>query len=66
MGSTAADGGRIPIWTHPRPVVPQTDYAVHEIEVGEIARPVETPFGFHILQRRGLSGTPAETLSRSP
>lgn len=48
-GPTGPKGGVLPIFGAGRMVKPFED-AVFKMKVGEISKPVETPFGFHIIK----------------
>lgn len=51
-GPSARNGGSLGTWFKGR-MTPEFDAAIDHLAVGEISStPVETPFGFHILQRR--------------
>jgi peptidyl-prolyl cis-trans isomerase D len=46
---TAADGGRLGA-VRPGDLIPALDEAAFSIPVGEIGEPIETPFGYHLVQ----------------
>ncbi len=52
-GPTAQRGGNLGVWTKGR-MVPEFDTAVSGMKVGEISEPVETMFGYHVIQRNAL------------
>jgi len=45
----ASDGGALD-WTSPGEMVPQFEKAMDALAPGEISAPVETPFGWHLIQ----------------
>ena len=47
--ATAARGGELD-WVYPGDTVPDFERAYRELKVGEISRPVRTPFGYHLIQ----------------
>jgi peptidyl-prolyl cis-trans isomerase SurA len=47
--STAARGGELD-WVYPGDTVPEFERAYQELKPGEISQPVQTPFGFHLIQ----------------
>ena len=47
--ATAARGGELD-WVYPGDVVPEFERAYQELKIGEISRPVRTPFGYHLIQ----------------
>ena len=46
---SASRGGDIG-WVYPGDTVPEFERAMNELKPGEISEPVETPFGFHLIQ----------------
>lgn len=53
---SARTGGELPGWYKRGQLAPQYEAAIFKLKVGEISKPVETDFGFHIIQlidRRG-------------
>jgi len=57
---SAARGGDVG-WYDPEasPFVPEFTEALAELEVGEIAEPVRTDFGWHVIQKTGERASPA-------
>jgi peptidyl-prolyl cis-trans isomerase SurA len=58
--ATAARGGELD-WIYPGDTVPDFERAYQELKVGEISRPVRTPFGYHlieVLERRSAEQSP--------
>lgn len=54
-GPSSTGGGDLGVWFKGY-MVPEFDAAVEQLEVGEItSEPVETDFGFHIVQRKAVS-----------
>ena len=49
-GPSAAQGGRLGKWPKGR-MVPAFDKAIEKMKIGEVSDPVESPFGFHVIQR---------------
>ena len=47
--ATAARGGELD-WVYPGDTVPEFERAYQSLAVGEISRPVKTPFGYHLIQ----------------
>ena len=37
-------------WVNPGDTVPQFEKAMNELKIGEISAPVQSPFGWHIIQ----------------
>jgi peptidyl-prolyl cis-trans isomerase SurA len=57
---TAARGGELD-WIYPGDTVPDFERAYQELKIGEISRPVRTPFGYHlieVLERRSAEQSP--------
>ena len=57
---TAARGGELD-WIYPGDTVPEFERAYQELQIGEISRPVRTPFGYHLIQvleRRSAEQSP--------
>lgn len=52
-GLTGANGGYLGVWAKGR-MVKTFDQAVERLAIGEVGRPIETPFGFHIIRRLPL------------
>ncbi len=50
-GPTKRDKGKLGIWGKETMMLPQIDSVVKTINIGEIAPPVKTEYGFHILKR---------------
>jgi len=46
---SAARGGELG-WIHPGDTVPEFERAMNALKPGELSEPVQTPFGFHLLQ----------------
>jgi len=46
---TAARGGELD-WVYPGDTVPEFERGYEELKVGEVSRPVRTPFGYHLIQ----------------
>lgn len=46
---SASKGGDLG-WIYPGDTVPQFERAMDELQPGEISEPVETPFGYHLIQ----------------
>jgi peptidyl-prolyl cis-trans isomerase SurA len=58
--TSAARGGELE-WVYPGDTVPDFERAYQELKVGEISRPVRTPFGYHlieVLERRSAEQSP--------
>ncbi len=54
-GPSGPQGGSLGVWFRGQ-MVPAFDTAIDELDVDEIApEPVETEFGYHVIQRRALS-----------
>ena len=49
-GPSAKRGGNLGKWPRGK-MVPEFDKAIDTMKVGDISEPVETPFGFHVIQR---------------
>jgi peptidyl-prolyl cis-trans isomerase NIMA-interacting 1 len=49
-GPSAVRGGSLGTWARGR-MVPEFDKAIDTMKVSDISDPVETPFGFHVIQR---------------
>ena len=49
-GPSASRGGRLGKWPKGR-MVPAFDAAIDKLKIGEVSKPVETPFGFHVILR---------------
>jgi peptidyl-prolyl cis-trans isomerase SurA len=49
-GPSAARNGSLGTWPRGN-MVPEFDQAIDKMKVGDISEPVETPFGFHVIQR---------------
>jgi peptidyl-prolyl cis-trans isomerase SurA len=47
--ASAGRGGALD-WVYPGDTVPDFERAMQELKVGEISRPVRTPFGYHLIQ----------------
>jgi peptidyl-prolyl cis-trans isomerase SurA len=46
---SASKGGDLG-WVYPGDTVPEFERAMNELKPGEVSEPVETPFGFHLIQ----------------
>ena len=46
---SAAKGGDLG-WIYPGDTVPEFERAMNELKPGEISQPIESPFGFHLIQ----------------
>lgn len=46
---SASKGGDLG-WIYPGDTVPEFERAMNDLKVGEVSDPVETPFGFHLIQ----------------
>ncbi|HUQ74332.1 MAG TPA: peptidylprolyl isomerase [Burkholderiales bacterium] len=46
---TAARGGELD-WVYPGDTVPEFERAYEDLQVGELSQPVQTPFGYHLIQ----------------
>jgi peptidyl-prolyl cis-trans isomerase SurA len=46
---SAANGGELG-WVNPGDLVPQFEEAMNRLQIGEVSDPVETPYGWHIIQ----------------
>lgn len=46
---SAAKGGELG-WLYPGDTVPEFEKAMSELKIGEVSQPVETPFGFHLIE----------------
>jgi peptidyl-prolyl cis-trans isomerase SurA len=47
--ASSARGGELD-WVYPGDTVPDFERAMQELKVGEMSRPVRTPFGYHLIQ----------------
>lgn len=47
--ASAGRGGELD-WVYPGDTVPDFERAMQELKIGEISRPVRTPFGYHLIQ----------------
>jgi peptidyl-prolyl cis-trans isomerase SurA len=47
--ATAARGGELD-WVYSGDTVPEFERAYRELKIGEVSRPVRTPFGYHLIQ----------------
>lgn len=47
--STAGKGGDLG-WLYPGDTVPEFERAMNELQPGELSQPIESPFGFHLIQ----------------
>ncbi|MBS0307946.1 MAG: peptidylprolyl isomerase [Proteobacteria bacterium] len=47
--STAAKGGDLG-WIYPGDTVPEFERAMNALKIGEISEPIESPFGYHLIQ----------------
>jgi peptidyl-prolyl cis-trans isomerase SurA len=47
--ASAANGGDLG-WVNPGDTVPQFEKAMNGLKLGEISEPVQSPFGWHIIQ----------------
>jgi peptidyl-prolyl cis-trans isomerase SurA len=47
--ASAGRGGDLD-WVYPGDTVPDFERAMQELKVGEVSRPVRTPFGYHLIQ----------------
>lgn len=47
--ASAGRGGELD-WVYPGDTVPDFERAMQELKVGDISRPVRTPFGYHLIQ----------------
>jgi parvulin-like peptidyl-prolyl isomerase len=50
-GPSARKGGSLGAWRKGQ-MVPAFDKAIQELEMGEVSDPVETDFGYHVIQRQ--------------
>jgi len=65
--SSAIKGGDLG-WVDPGVMVPQFESAMNELKVGELSEPVETRFGYHIIQvleRREQKGSDAQDRAKA-
>ncbi|MFL9926488.1 peptidylprolyl isomerase [Herbaspirillum lusitanum] len=46
---SASKGGDLG-WIYPGDTVPEFERAMNELKVGEVSQPIESPFGFHLIQ----------------
>jgi peptidyl-prolyl cis-trans isomerase SurA len=46
---SAGKGGDLG-WLYPGDTVPEFEKAMDELKIGEVSQPVETPFGFHLIE----------------
>lgn len=46
---SASKGGDLG-WIYPGDTVPEFERAMNDLKVGEVSDPIETPFGFHLIQ----------------
>jgi len=46
---SASKGGDLG-WLYPGDTVPEFEHAMNELKVGEISQPIESPFGYHLIQ----------------
>lgn len=49
---SASKGGDLG-WLYPGDTVPEFERAMNELKVGEISQPIESPFGYHLIQVLG-------------
>jgi parvulin-like peptidyl-prolyl isomerase len=63
---TAAAGGELGAWVVGEKMPRAIDDAVRAVEIGAIAGPVETEFGFHVLVRRASPQDRADSYARGP
>ena len=47
--ASAASGGDLG-WIYPGDTVPEFERAMSELKIGEVSQPVQTPFGWHLIQ----------------
>ncbi|MGZ5818767.1 MAG: peptidylprolyl isomerase, partial [Burkholderiaceae bacterium] len=47
--STAAKGGDLG-WIYPGDTVPEFERAMDALKVGQVSEPIESPFGYHLIQ----------------
>jgi len=60
---SAAKGGDLG-WIYPGDTVPEFERAMNELKPGEISQPIESPFGYHLIQvveRKSDDGSPERT-----
>jgi peptidyl-prolyl cis-trans isomerase SurA len=46
---SASKGGDLG-WIYPGDTVPEFERAMNELKPGEVSQPIESPFGFHLIQ----------------
>lgn len=56
-GPSAKRGGSLGKWRKGR-MVPEFDQAIEKLKIGEISGPVESPFGYHVIQRQDPAKQP--------
>ena len=60
---SAAKGGDLG-WVYPGDTVPEFERAMNELKLGEVSQPIESPFGYHLIQvveRKSDDGSPERT-----
>lgn len=50
-GPSASRGGSLGKWKKGRRMLPEFNVAIDKMKIGQVSDPVETPFGFHVIQR---------------
>ena len=60
LDATGSRGGDLG-WVHPGDTVPEFERAMNALKIGEISGPVQSPFGWHLIQVNERRTEPAST-----